>query len=231
MTIALYHQTLPDWANRRTFGRALVRTGDVLATVLRPVVVAVAILIAAMWWSMPRAAADPVTTVLNDVGVGNNGPVSSMIAQVGEMFCPLIAQAGTNFASGSYKANGNPLGGAIAGGVTNAVIQNQCPSWINSIANGHLPGALTGAASAINPMQSVTGAATDPLQTLTAATGALPTGALPNLAVPSLGTPNLAAPSLGVPSVSVPAVSVPTEGLPITGLPSSPLTKLAGTAG
>ena len=219
MTIALYHQTLPDWATRRNFGRALVRTGDVLATVLRPVVVAVAILIAAMWWSMPRAAADPVTTVLNDVGVGNNGPVSSMIAQVGEMFCPLIAQAGTNFASGSYKANGNPLGGAIAGGVTNAVIQNQCPSWINSIANGHLPGALTGAASAINPMQSVTGAATDPLQTLTAATGALPTGALPNLAVPSLGTP-----SLGVPAV-------PATGLPITGLPSSPLTKLAGTVG
>jgi hypothetical protein len=231
MTIALYHQTLPDWATRRNFGRALVRTGDVLATVLRPVVVAVAILIAAMWWSMPRAAADPVTTVLNDVGVGNNGPVSSMIAQVGEMFCPLIAQAGTNFASGSYKANGNPLGGAIAGGVTNAVIQNQCPSWINSIANGHLPGALTGAASAINPMQSVTGAATDPLQALTAASGALPTGAIPNLAVPSLGTPSLAAPSLGVPAVSVPSVSVPSEGLPITGLPSSPLTKLAGTVG
>ncbi len=221
MTIALYHQTLPDWANRRSLGRALVRTGDVLATVLRPVVVAVAILIAAMWWSMPRAAADPVTTVLNDVGVGNNGPVSSMIAQVGEMFCPLIAQAGTNFASGSYKANGNPLGGAIAGGVTNAVIQNQCPSWINSIANGHLPGALTGAASAINPMQSVTGAATDPLQTLTAATGALPTGGLPNLAVPSLGTPSL----------GVPAASVPSTGLPISGLPSSPLTKLAGTVG
>ncbi|QNJ93403.1 hypothetical protein HZU40_03355 [Mycolicibacterium fluoranthenivorans] len=197
MTIALYHQTLPDWATRRNFGRALVRTGDVIATVLRPVVVAVAILIAAMWWSMPRASADPVTTVLNDVGVGNNGPISSMIAQVGEMFCPLIAQAGTNFASGSYKSNGNPIGGAIAGGVTNAVIQNQCPSWINDIANGHLPGVLTGASSALNPLQSVTGATTNPLQALTGAASAIPS-------------------TQSTPVADVTAV-IPTSGMPVTG--------------
>ncbi len=204
MTIALYHQTLPDWASRRKLGRAVVRIGDVLATVLRPVLVAVAIMIAAMWWSMPKAAADPVNTVLNDVGVGNNGTISSMIAELGEMFCPLIAQAGSNFASNSYSANGNGLGGAVAGGVTNLVIQNQCPSWINSLANGHLPGALTGAASAINPMQSVTGAATDPLQTLTSATNTA------GLNIPAL------------PSTGLPGAGLPT-GLPVTGLPSSPL--------
>ncbi|MHA3018647.1 hypothetical protein ACXPWS_00055 [Mycobacterium sp. BMJ-28] len=206
MTIALYHQTLPDWASRRRLGRALVRTGDVLATVLRPVLVAVAILIAAMWWSVPRAAADPVTTVLNDVGVGNNGPISSMIAQVGEMFCPLLAKAGSNFASGSYNANGNALGGAVAGGVTNLVIQNQCPSWINDLANGHVPGVLTGATSALNPMQSVTGAATNPLQALTGAAAPLQT-----LSGTTAGIPGL--PTTGVPSV-------PTIGLPTTGLPA-----------
>lgn len=197
MTIALYHQTLPDWASRRNVARAVVRTGDVLATVLRPVLVAVAIMIAAMWWSMPRAAADPVNSILSDVGVGNNGPISTMIAQLGEMFCPLIAQAGSNFAKSSYTANGNGLGGAVAGGVTNLVIQNQCPSWINSLANGHLPGALTGAASAINPMQSVTGAATDPLQALTTATNTA-----------GLGIPAL--PSTGLPST-------PLTGTPLTG--------------
>lgn len=106
--------------------------------------------VAATLWCTPTAHAD----------------TESVIAQLGEAFCPLIAEAGSNFASGAYQANGNGgIGGGAAGLVTKLVIENQCPSWMESFASGNLPTALNGVSAALNPMQSITG--TNPLQTVT----------------------------------------------------------------
>ena len=93
-------------------GRTQVGTVDVIAAsvvVLRPVVVSVGIIVAAVTWATPGRAdvGDSVATVLNTVGIGNNGPVSSVIAQIGQSICPLLVQPGSNFASSATQMSGN----------------------------------------------------------------------------------------------------------------------------
>lgn len=68
-----------------------------------------------MWG--PRAHADVVHDALNDVGIGNNGPVSNAIAQVGTSICPLLVQPGSQMASTATQMSGNggiapPLAGS-----------------------------------------------------------------------------------------------------------------------
>ena len=90
-------------------GRTQIGSVDVIATsaaVLRPVVVAGAIIAAALMWG-PRAQADVVHDALNDVGIGNNGPVSNMIAEVGTSICPLLVQPGSQMASTATQMSGN----------------------------------------------------------------------------------------------------------------------------
>jgi hypothetical protein len=129
-----------------------VNTVDVLAAsaaVLCPVVVSVAVIAAALTWP-PPAHADPVgdsiTTVLNSVGIGNNGPLSTASAQVGQSICPMLVQLGSNFASNATRVSGNGgLAPPIAGFVTGMAIQSQCPALMTAIANGNWPFPLTGA--------------------------------------------------------------------------------------
>lgn len=114
------------------------------------------------------AHADPeTTTLLNDVGIGNNSTISQAIAQVATSLCPLLVQPGSQVVSTATTATGNGgLGSQLAGGVAGLVIQSQCPNFMTSLANGDFS-VLTNAASMLgmatpgaNPLSSLTGAAT-----------------------------------------------------------------------
>jgi len=74
---------------------------------------------------------DSISTVLTTVGIGNNGPISSVIAQIGQSICPLLIQPGSNFASNA--------------------IQAECPAFMTAIANGTMPLPLTGASTSATP--------------------------------------------------------------------------------
>jgi len=81
--VTFYSRPISKRQARPKTGRTQVGTVDVIAAavvVLRPVVVSVGIVAAAVTWATP-ARADPVgdsiSTVLNTVGIGNNGPISS----------------------------------------------------------------------------------------------------------------------------------------------------------
>jgi Protein of unknown function (DUF732) len=113
------------------------------AAVLRPLLITAAVIAAATAWPAP-AHADPngssITNALNQVGIGNNGPVSTAIAGIGQSICPMLVQPGATVASVASQMAGNTgLSPAIAGFVTSMAIQMGCPSFMTSLANGNLP--------------------------------------------------------------------------------------------
>jgi hypothetical protein len=138
--------------DRRTMFEAVVVT--VSRTALRPVIVTVAVFAAAMGVS-PHAHADSVgdamAPVLNSAGIGNNGPVSGAIAQVGQSICPMLVKPGSGLASSAAQISGHGgLAPPIAGFLAGMAIQSQCPSFMTSVANGNMPfpipGGIPGAA-------------------------------------------------------------------------------------
>jgi hypothetical protein len=138
------------------------------------------------------AHADPETsTLLSDVGIGNNSTISQAIAQVATSLCPLLVQPGSQLASTATSATGNGgLGSQLAGGVAGLVIQSQCPNFMTSLANGDFS-VLTNAASMMgmatpgaNPLSSITGAATAGANPLSSITGAATSNPLGGFTVP-----------------------------------------------
>jgi hypothetical protein len=138
------------------------------------------------------AHADPeTTTLLNDVGIGNNSTISQAIAQVATSLCPLLVQPGSQVVSTATTATGNGgLGSQLAGGVAGLVIQSQCPNFMTSLANGDFS-VLTNAASMMgmatpgaNPLSSITGAATAGANPLSSITGAATGNPLGGFTVP-----------------------------------------------
>lgn len=133
------------------------------ATAVRVVTIAGAAICVAL--ALPASAsADPLnSSVLNDIGIGNGGAISQAIASVGTSLCPLLVQPGSQLASTATGATGQGgLGSQVAGGVAGLVIQSQCPSFMNSLANGDFS-VLTNAASMLgmaapggNPLSSLT---------------------------------------------------------------------------
>jgi hypothetical protein len=138
--------------------------------------------IAATVWSTTPAHADPVdssyTSVLSSIGIGNNGPLSTAIAQVGQSICPLLVQPGSSVASNAIQASGNGgLAPTIGGAVAGMVIQAECPSAMTQLANGNLgplmqllgmnntstPFGLP-ATAATSPLTAAPSFATNPLQ-------------------------------------------------------------------
>ncbi|MCW2630455.1 hypothetical protein [Mycobacterium sp.] len=111
--VTFYSRPISKRQARPKTGRTQVGTVDVIAAavvVLRPVVVSVGIVAAAVTWATPARAnpvGDSISTVLNTVGIGNNGPISSVIAQIGQSICPLLVQPGSNFASDATQMSGN----------------------------------------------------------------------------------------------------------------------------
>jgi hypothetical protein len=148
MTTAATFQSRPISRRqaRPKTGRTQLSTVDVIAAsvvVFRPVIVSVGIVIAAVTWATPAHAdgvGDLISPVLNTVGIGNNGPVSSVIAQIGQSICPMLVQPGSSFASSATQMSGNGgLASPIAGFLAGQAIQSQCPAFMTAISNGTMP--------------------------------------------------------------------------------------------
>jgi hypothetical protein len=131
-------------------GRSAWDTVEIVATsVVRPVIVTAAVF-GAVLGSIPAAHADSagdlLAPALNGAGIGNNGPVSGAIAQMGQSICPMLVKPGGSLASGAAQMTGHGgLEAPMAGFLAQMAIQSQCPGWINSVANGNMPFPLPGA--------------------------------------------------------------------------------------
>jgi Protein of unknown function (DUF732) len=136
-------------------GRTTLGVLDLFAVptmALRPVMVTLGVVAAAVG-STPAAHADStgaaMAPVLNGVGIGNNGPVSSAIAQVGQSICPMLVKPGSSFASSAAQVSGHGgLAPPLAGFLVGMAIQAQCPSFMTSVANGNTPFPIPGGAPA-----------------------------------------------------------------------------------
>lgn len=124
-------------------GRTSVSAVDVIAAsvvVIRPVCVSVALIAAAVTWSTHARADDGDSgSTVNSIGIGNNGPISSAVAQVGTSICPMLVQPGSAFASNATELSGNGgLAPPIAGWLAGMAIQSQCPAFMTALSNGDL---------------------------------------------------------------------------------------------
>ncbi len=119
---------------------------DVMALIARPLVVTLGIAAAAVMWpanAHADAATDSGASVLNGVGIGNNGPVSTAIAGAGQSMCPMLVQPGSQLVTMATQMSGQGgLAPTIAGWVATMVIQTQCPGWMTSLSNGQMPAGL-----------------------------------------------------------------------------------------
>ncbi len=144
--LTMYRPWTSPTIRRSSVVRQLAAWVDLInaaAAVLRPLVVTAAVITAAATSSTP-AHADPnndsITNALNKAGIGNNGPVSTAIAGIGQSICPMLVKPGATFASMASQMAGNTgLSPAIAGFVTSMAIQMECPGVMTSIANGNMP--------------------------------------------------------------------------------------------
>src|SRR5436305_2069412 len=134
-------------AGRLAWGAAEVLTSS--AAFLRPVVVTAAAVGVALA-SIPAAHADSaggaMAPVLNGAGIGDNGPVSSAIAQMGQSICPMLVKPGGSLASNAAEISGHGgLAPPMAGFVASMAIQAQCPGFMTAVANGDMPFPIPGA--------------------------------------------------------------------------------------
>src|SRR3984885_7681312 len=117
----------------------------VVTSVLRPAIFTAGFCAAALA-SIPAAHADSVcdamAPVLNGVGIGNNGPVSGAIAQMGQSICPMLVKPGGSLASNAAQISGH---GGLAPPVASMAIQAECPGFMTSVANGNMPFPIPGA--------------------------------------------------------------------------------------
>ena len=131
-------------------GRSTWDTAELVVTsVLRPVIVTAGVCAAALA-SIPAAHADSVgdamAPVLNGVGIGNNGPVSGAIAQMGQSICPMLVKPGGSLASNAAQISGHGgLAPPMAGFLASMAIQAECPGFMTSVANGNMPFPIPGA--------------------------------------------------------------------------------------
>lgn len=141
----------PTGGRSPSTGRSWWDSFDVVAisgSVLRPVIVTAAVF-SAVLASIPAAhadsAGDPMAPVLNGAGIGNDGPVSGAIAQMGQSICPMLVKPGGSLASSAAQMTGHGgLEAPMAGFLAQMAIQSQCPGWMTSVANGNMPFPLPG---------------------------------------------------------------------------------------
>jgi hypothetical protein len=138
-----------------------------VALILRPLVVTFGIVAAAVMWPA-HAHADVVgdsgASTLNGIGIGNNGPISTTLAGIGQSICPMLVQPGATLASTMTEMSGHGgLAPTIAGFVARTAIQTQCPSWMTSLANGQMPAGLQALTSIAGPALGLPGASSSPL--------------------------------------------------------------------
>ncbi|MDT5205669.1 MAG: hypothetical protein QOD34_2305 [Mycobacterium sp.] len=152
-------------AGRLAWGAAEVLTSS--AAFLRPVVVtaaAVGVALASIPAAHADSAGDAVAPVLNGAGIGNNGPVSSAIAQMGQSICPMLVKPGGSLASNAAEISGHGgLAPPMAGFLASMAIQAQCPGFMTSVANGNMPFPIPGAGGPGLPLGLPGAAAPQPL--------------------------------------------------------------------
>jgi hypothetical protein len=135
---------------RRETKRSKWDTAEIMVmSVLRPVIVTAGVCAAALA-SIPAAhadsAGDAMAPVLNGVGIGNNGPVSGAIAQMGQSICPMLVKPGGSLASNAAQISGHGgLAPPVAGFLASMAIQAECPGFMTSVANGNMPFPIPGA--------------------------------------------------------------------------------------
>jgi hypothetical protein len=134
---------------------------NAVALIFRPVVVTLAIAAAAVMWpahSHADVPGGPNSTASNG-GIGDNGPMSTALAGIGESMCPMLVQPGANLASTATQLSGHGgLAPDIAGFVATMAIQTQCPGWMTSLANGQMPAGLDTVANLAGPALQLPGA-------------------------------------------------------------------------
>jgi hypothetical protein len=184
-------------SSRRTgTGRTKPRFVRVVTAMVLPAVLGVAAVVAAALAGSAPAHADPVdgslTNVLSTVGIGNNGPISNYIAQIGQSICPLLVKPGSQMVSSATQGAGyGGIAPTITGAIAGMAIQAECPNAMTQMANGNF--------GPIMQLLSAANGGTSPLS-LPGAGAASPFG-LPSTA---------AASSFGLPSTgTTPALSLP----------------------
>ena len=87
---------------------------------------------------------DAMVEMLTKLGLGDDGALSTAIAEAGRELCPKLVKPGAELATNASKMRGNSgLTPEITGMVTGFAIQLQCPALMAKIANGELPKMLT----------------------------------------------------------------------------------------
>ncbi|WP_179471115.1 DUF732 domain-containing protein [Mycolicibacterium vinylchloridicum] len=122
------------------------------------------ILVAATAWPAPaNADTTELNGVLNAVGIGNGGPITQLIEQIGQQICPFFAKSGSGVVSNATEASGyGGLASQVTGFVAEQAIQSQCPSVMTQLANGNfapLMQMLSTANQASGTLNSLSGAA------------------------------------------------------------------------
>ncbi|MDD4866815.1 MAG: hypothetical protein PHQ28_06770 [Mycobacterium sp.] len=110
---------------------------------LRPLAVTVGVITAGAM-SFAPAHADPITSVLNGTGTGDNGSFNSTLASVGQSLCPMLVKPGATLATIASQLSGKGLPPDMVGAVASMAIQMECPGVMTSLANGQMPSALQG---------------------------------------------------------------------------------------
>ncbi|MCX2929422.1 hypothetical protein ORI20_04000 [Mycobacterium sp. CVI_P3] len=121
------------------------------------------------------AGADPTdpaySSVLNAVGIGNNGPITQLIEQIGQQICPLIVKPGGNLVSNATTASGHGgLASQVTGFVAEQAIKSQCPAVMTELANGNfapLVQLLSTANQASGTLNTLSGTAVPSLPSVT----------------------------------------------------------------
>jgi hypothetical protein len=151
----------------RTFG------AEVLA-------VTAGVCVAATIWPA-SAQADPADAsgVLSAVGIGNGGPITQLIEQIGQQICPLMVKPGGDLVSNATTASGHGgIASQVTGFVAEQAIKSQCPAAMTQLANGNF--------GPIMQLMSTANQASGTLNTLSGtAVPALPS--VPSLTLPQAG--------------------------------------------
>ncbi|WP_328362650.1 hypothetical protein OG976_12675 [Mycobacterium sp. NBC_00419] len=91
------------------------------------------------WPAQAHADTTDLTGVLSTVGIGNGGPITQLIEQIGLQICPLLVKPGSNLVSSATEASGHGgLASQVTGFVAEQAIQSQCPGVMSQLANGNL---------------------------------------------------------------------------------------------
>lgn len=165
MTIAPQRRPMSTSRTRPASRRKPVNPLDLVVittSVLRPILVTVAVLVASVA-STSRAHADPgddeIGPMLNSVGIDNNGPTNGEIADMGQSLCPMLVQPGSDVVGSASQISGNGgLAPPVAGLLAGMAIRAGCPGFMTSVADGNPPFPLSGAvpgAEAPVPLQGM----------------------------------------------------------------------------